>query len=73
MIFGRKGMSIRPDLEVSMTDKEKCAHDFAVMYAKFALEITNDAYASKPGETAIDYAIQSYMAARIHFENATPK
>ena len=56
-----------------MPDNQQCEHDFAVMYARFALEKTNDAYASKPGETAIDYAIQSYLAARSHFENATPK
>lgn len=55
-----------------MTDKEKRAHDFAVMYARFALDKTSDVYASKPGETAIDYAIASYLAARDRFKNATP-
>ena len=55
-----------------MTDKEKRAHDFAVMYAQFALQKTNDVYASKPGETAIDYAIASYLGARDRFMNATP-
>ena len=62
-----------PDLEVYMTEKERCAHEFALMYARFALDRTNDAYASKPGETAIDYAIQSYLAAKSHFENASPR
>ena len=55
-----------------MTDKEQRAHDFAVMYASFALEKTNDVYASKPGETAIDYAISCYLSARDRFINATP-
>ncbi len=53
-------------------EKQKRAHDFAVMYARFALDRTNDVYASKPGETAIDFAIASYMAARDRFINATP-
>ncbi len=53
-----------------MNDKEQRAHDFAVMYARFALENTNDVYASKPGETAINYAIASYYSAREQFLNA---
>ncbi|MBR6229697.1 MAG: hypothetical protein IKQ97_08170 [Eubacterium sp.] len=53
-----------------MTDKEQRAHEFAVMYAGFALQKTTDVYASKPGETAIDYAISSYYAAKERFMNA---
>ena len=70
LLFG--GEHISSGMEEPMTDKEKRAHEFAVMYAKFALDRTNDVYASKPGETAIDFAIASYMAARDRFINATP-
>lgn len=55
-----------------MSEKEKMAHDFAVMYAEFALRNNDDIYASKPGETAMDFAIASYYAAKTRFMNANP-
>ena len=55
-----------------MNEKERMAHEFAVMYAKFALDNTTDVYASKPGETAIEFAVSSYISAKDRFMNATP-